>query len=239
MMASTTTAAPQKSNGLSAYLSILWSPATAFDQLRETPTWGWAALIGIVLLLAATLISMPEIMKVAHIAQQQQLSTMSADQQAQARQAMGSTAGIIPVFAIVGVLIVTWLIWVISAVVYAIGGAISGAGAKFSLAWVVSVNLGIIAFVGALVNAVILAARGPDAISSPLDQYALPSLGMFFHDNVKLATFLNTYNLDYLWLYVVAVIGLERTLSMKRGAAIVTVVVYSLIGAGLASAVAR
>lgn len=238
-MASTTTAAPQKSNGLATYLSILWSPATAFDQLRESPTWGWAALAGIVLLLVATFISMPEIVKVAHIAQQQQLATMSADQQAQARTAMASTSGLIPVFAIVGVLVFTWIIWVISAAVYAIGGALSGAGAKFSLAWVVAVNLGIIAFVGALVNAVILAARGPDSISSPLDQYALPSLGMLFHDNVKLATFLNTYNIDYVWLYVVAIIGLERTLLMKRGAAIATVVVYSLIGAGIATAFAR
>lgn len=236
---STSSAAGQKSNGLSTYLSVLWSPTAAFDQLRATPTWGWAALIGIALLLVATIISMPEIMKVAHIAQQQQLATMSADQQANARQAMASTSGLIPVFAIVGVLVVTWIIWLISAVVYAIGGALSGAGAKFSLAWVVSVNLGIIAFVGALVNGIILALRGPDAISSALDEYTLPSLGMLFHDNVKLATFLNTYNVDYVWLYVVAVIGLERTLLMKRGAAIATVVVYSLIGAGIAAAFAR
>lgn len=238
-MASTSTAVPQKSNGLATYLSVLWAPGAAFDQLRETPTWGWAALGGIVLMLVATIISMPEIVKVAHIAQQAQLATMSADQRANAQQAMSSTSSIIPIFAIVGVLVVTWIIWIVSAIVYAIGGALSGAGAKFSLAWVVAVNLGIIAFVGALVNAIILAMRGPDAISSQLDQYALPSLGMFFHDNVKLATFLNTYNVDYIWLYIVAVIGLEHTLLMKRGAAIATVVVYSLIGAGIAATFAR
>src|SRR5690349_1103160 len=111
MMASTSAAVPQKSNGLATYLSVLWSPAAAFDQLRATPTWGWGALIGIALLLVATIISMPEIVKVAHIAQQAQLATMSADQQANARQAMASTQGLIPVFAIVGVLVVTWLIW--------------------------------------------------------------------------------------------------------------------------------
>jgi len=238
-MASTSTAVPQKPNGLATYLSILWAPGAAFDQLRETPTWGWAALVGIILMVAATFISMPEIVKVAHIAQAQQLATMSADQQAAARQTMASTSGLIPIFGLVGVLVITWVIWLISTTVYAIGGALSGAGAKFSLAWVVSVNLGIIAFVGALVNAIILAVRGPDSISSALDQYTLPSLGMFFHDNVKLATFLNTYNLDYIWLYIVSVIGLERTLSMNRGAAIATVVIYSLIGAGIATAFAR
>jgi len=239
MMATTTTAAPQKSNGLSTCLSVLWAPGAAFDQLRLTPTWGWAALAGIVLLLASTIISMPEIVKVAHIAQDQALSQMSSDRQAIARQSMQSTQGLIPWFAIGGVFIVTWIIWLISAIVYAIGGAISGAGAKFSMAWAVSVNLGVIAFVGALVNGIILALRGPDAISSALDQYTLPSLGMFSHDNVKLATFLNTYNVDYVWLYVVAVIALERAMSMKRTAAITTVVVYSLIGAGLATAFAR
>jgi len=238
-MASTTTAAPQKSNGLSTYLSILWSPATAFDQLRETPTWGWAALVGIVLLLAATVIQLPEIAKVAQIAQAARLATMTADQQAAARGVMASTTKLFPLIAIIGAFVGPWVIWLISAVVYAIGSAISGAGAKFSLAWVVSVNVGIIVFVGGIVNAIIIAARGPDAISSSLDAYALPSLGMLFHDNVKLATFLNTYNLDYLWLYVVAVIALERTLSMKRGAAIATVAVYSLLGAGLATAFAR
>lgn len=238
-MASTTTAAPQRSNGLATYLSILWSPATAFDQLRETPTWGWAALVGIVLLLVGTIIQLPEIAKISQIEQAARLATMTADQQAAARQVMASTTKLFPVFALVGAFIGPWIIWLISAVVYAIGGAISGAGAKFHLAWVVSVNLGIIVFLGGIVNAVIIALRGPDSISSSLDAYALPSLGMLFHDNVKLATFLNTYNIDYVWLYVVAVIGLERTLLMKRGAAIATVVVYSLIGAGIATAFAR
>lgn len=242
-MQSTPTASPaqttERSNGLMTYLAVLTSPTAAFDQLRRTPTWGWAALATIVLFIISSCISMPEIIKVAHLAQAQQLSTMSADQQAQARQAMASTQGIIPVFAVVGVLVVTWIVWLVAAVVYVIGAAISGAASRFSLAWVVSVNVSAIAAVGAIVNAAILAVRGPDAISSPMDQYALPSLGMLVHGNVKLAAFFNAYNLDYIWLYIVAAIGLERTLAMKRGAAIGTVVVLSLLFGGLAAAAAR
>lgn len=238
-MASTSTTAPQKANGLATYLSVLWAPGEAFDRLRQAPTWGWAAIIGIILLVVSTIISMPEIQRVAEIAQNARLAQMSADQAAQARQAMASFKSATPYFIIGSILLVPWFIWLISAIVYTIGAAVSGAGPKFSLAWAMSVNLGIIAFVGALVNAIILVGRGPDAITSSLDQYALPSLGMLVHDNVKLATFLNGYNLDYIWLYIVAVIGLERTLLMKRGAAIATVVVYSLIGAGLGAAFAR
>ena len=229
----------ERSNGLLTYLSVITSPVAAFDQLRRTPTWGWAALATIVLFMISSWISMPEIMKVAHIAQQQALSNMSADQQAAARQSMVATQGIIGWFAIGGVIVVTFLVWLISAVVYTLGGAMSGSGSRFSLAWVVSVNVSAIAAVGAIVNAIILALRGPDSITSALDQYTLPSLGMLFHDNVKLATFLNAYNLDYVWLYIVAAIGLEHTLSMKRGAAIGTVVVLSLLFGGLAAAFAR
>lgn len=238
-MASTTTAAPGKANGLATYFSILWAPTEAFERLRVSPTWGWAALVGIVLLLIASIMSMPEIAKVAHIAQDQALSQMPADRQAVARQGIAATQGIFTYIAIGGAVVGPWIIWIISAIVYTIGGALSGSGAKFGLAWVVSVNVAIIAFVGSIVNSVILVARGPDAITSPIDQFALPSLGMFVHDNVKLATFLNSYNVDYVWLYVVAIIALERTLLMKRGGAIATVVIYSLIAAGLASAFAR
>ena len=236
---SATPAQSNQANGLMTYLQVITSPTAAFDQLKRTPMWGWAAVATIALFIVATCISMPEIIKVAHIAQQQQLATMSADQQAAARQGMAATQGLIPVFGIVGVLIVTWIVWLVAAVVYTAGGAMSGAGARFSLAWVVSVNVSAIAAVGALVNGIILALRGPDSIATTLDQYTLPSLGMLVHGNVKLIAFLNAYNIDYVWLYIVAALGLERTLSMSRPASITTVVILSLLFGGLAAAFAK
>lgn len=234
-----TTAPTEKTNGLATYLSVLTSPSAAFTQLARTPTWGWAALCSIVLALVSVIIAMPEEMKVAAVAQAAQLAQMPADQQAQARQTMAGAAGVTKVIIIVSWIIIPWIIWLISAVVYTIGAAISGATARFSLAWVAAVNVSIIAWVGALVNSVILAARGPDAIASALDAQALPSLGMLVHGNVKLISFLNAYNLDYIWLYIVAIIALERMLAMKRPAAVITVLAYSLVTAGLAAAFAK
>ena len=234
-----TTAPTEKANGLATYLSVLTSPTAAFTQLARTPMWGWAAVVGIALAIVSIIISMPELMKVAAVAQAAQLATMPADQQAQARQTMAAAAGVTKVIIIVSWIIIPWIAWLISALVYTIGAAISGATARFSLAWVASVNVSIVAWVGAVVNAVILAARGPDAIASPIDAQTLPSLGMFFHGNVKLVSFLNAYNLDYIWLYIVAIIALERTLAMKRPAAIVTVFIYSLLTAALAAAFAK
>ncbi len=235
----TPTPAGGQANGLATYFSVLTSPTAAFDQLRRFPTWGWAALASIILGMIAAFISLPEEMKIASIQQAARLAQMPADQRAAAQQAMAGAAGFTKFIIVFTWAFVPWFIWLISAVVYTIGAAISGAQARFSLAWVVSVNLSIIAWVGALVNAIILAVRGPDAISSQLDATALPSLGMLVHDNVKLATFLNAYNIDNVWLYIVAVIALEHTLLMKRVPAIVTVVIFSLIGAGIAAAFAR
>jgi hypothetical protein len=233
-----TTAPTEKANGLVTYLSVLTSPTAAFTQLAKTPMWGWAAIGGIVLAIISIFISMPELMKVAAVAQAAQLATMPADQQAQAKQTMAAAAAVTKVIIIVSWVIIPWIAWLISALVYTVGAAISGAAARFSLAWAASVNVSIVAWVGAVVNAVILAARGPDAISSPLDAQALPSLGMLVH-GPKLIAFLNAYNLDYIWLYIVAVIALERMLAMKRPAAVTTVLVYSLITAGLAAAFAK
>jgi hypothetical protein len=233
------TAPQEKANGLATYFSVLTSPTAAFAQLARVPTWGWAAIIGMVLMVAATLISSPEQMKIAQIAQQQALSQMPSDQQAAARQGMEASAGIVRVSIIVGGFVAPWIIWLITAIVFTIGAAVTGANAKFSLSWVAAVNASAVAFVGAVVNAIVLAMRGPDAISSPLDAYSLPSLGMLFHSNVKLATFLNGYGIFYVWFYIVSVIALEQTLKMKRPAAIATVVIYSLLSAGIAAAFAK
>jgi Yip1-like protein len=234
-----TSAPVEKANGLATYFAVLTSPSAAFDQLKRTPMWGWAALVSIALMLIATIVSMPELLKVAHIQQEAAFSQMPADQQAQARQnvAMAGTFTRVILYCIP--FIAPWIIWLISSIVFTIGAAVSGAAPRFSLAWVVAVNASAVAWVGAVINAIILALRGPDAIAVAADANALPSLSMLMHDGVKMTAFLNAYNVVNIWFYIVAAIGLERTLGAKRGGAVATVIVYSLISAGLAAAFAK
>lgn len=234
-----TTAPQEKANGLATYLSVLFSPTAAFAQLARTPMWGWAAIIGIAIALVSSFLSYPEILKIAHIGQAQALAQMSADQQAQARPGMaaaeGFTGGLIRFGAIIGV----WIIWLITAVVFVIGAAVTGGTPKFSASWVAAVNASAIAFVAQLVNAIILSLRGPDSISGPIDAYALPSLGMLYHGGIKLQAFLSAFNLGNLWFMFVAAIALEQVLKMKRGAATGTAVVYLLVLAAFAAIFAR
>ena len=230
------TAVPQeKVNGLSTYLSIIFAPREAFAQLARTPMWGWAALIGMILAVAAPIISLPEIQKIGDVARQQALSQMSADQQAQAQSAMAMSAHLTPIFATAGAAVFIWLFWLVTALIYLGAAALTGGTATFGRAWVAVLNASIAYFVASLINAIILALRGPDAIGSAVDAYALPSLAMIVHGGVKLVTFLYyTTNLGAIWGYIVSVIALEQMLKMGRGASIATVVVITLIATGLA-----
>jgi hypothetical protein len=239
-MATTAPTQPEeRANGLATYLNVIMSPTAAFQQLAKTPMWGWAALIGTILMLVSLIIMLPEQLKLVQIEQAKALAQMSSDQAAQARQGMAATAGVTNVIIIASAFIIPWFIWVISSIVYVIGAAISGASAKFSLAWVTAVNSCAVAFLGAIVNSIIVALSGPDAIGSPADLQRIPSLAMLFPDNVKLDAFLAAFSIAYIWFYVVAIIGLEQTMKMKRPAAIVTVLLYAVIAGGLGALFAR
>ena len=51
--------------------------------------------------------------------------------------------------------------------------------------------------------------------------------------------FLYGFNIFNVWLYIVAVIALEQVMKMSRGAAIATVVVLALLGAGIGALFAK
>jgi hypothetical protein len=235
-----TTAPKQSANGLATYFSVITSPKAAFEQLARTPTWGWAAIVGTILLVLTAFIALPEQIRIAEIAQQNALSQYSADQAAAARQQMQAMSGSMPMFIVGGAFIVGWLIWLISALLYFLCALIGRGDAKFGLAWVASLNAGAVFFLVGVVNAIILRLRGPDSISGPLDAYALPSLGMLAHGaNIKLATFLSTFNIGYIWGYIIVAYALIYLMKLKPPAAVVSTIIIALIGSGLAAAFAR
>ncbi len=236
----TSTAPTERPNGVVTYLKVLYAPGEAFATLARVPTWGWAAIIGIVLTLVGTFILLPATMHFTHIAQEKQLSQMSADQAAAARQAMAKLpSSFYAIFGLVAAAIAPWLFWLVGAVVYVIGASLSGGEARFKGAWVIAVNLYIIAALGSIIGAIIVMLRGVNSVNTATDLYALPSLGMFVHGSPKLEIFLYGFNIINIWLYIAAVIALEQVMKMSRGAAIATVVVLALLGAGIGALFAK
>ncbi len=233
-------AAAERSNGAVTYLETLYAPGEAFATLARVPTWGWAAIIGIALTLVGTFILLPATMHFTHIAQEKQLSQMSADQAAAARQAIAKLPSwFYAVFGMLGASIIPWLFWLIGAIVFVIGASLSGGEARFKGAWVIAVNLYIIAALGSIISAVIVMLRGVNSVNTATDLYALPSLALLVHGSPKLEMFLYGFNIINIWFYIAAVIALEQVMKMSRGAAIATVVVLAVLGAGLGALFAK
>jgi len=236
----TGTAKPEQANGLATYLKVIYAPGDAFSTLARVPMWGWAAIIGIVLTLIGTIVLMPATLHYVHATQEQSLSQMSADQAATAREAMAKVPQwIYPLFGVIGSFFAPWIYWLIGAVIFIIGAALSGGDARFKMAWVGAVNSYIIPALGSIVSAIIVSLRGAESVNSAADLYALPSLAPLAHGSVKLAGFLYGFNIVNIWYYIIAVIAMEQLLKMSRGAAIITVVVLAVIGAGLAALFAK
>jgi len=238
---SETMRAPEaRENGLATYIQVLYAPGEAFAKLARSPMWGWAAIAGVALTLLATIVGMQATLHMIHATQAQQLSQLPAEQAARQRDILAKIPDAVYVATTLVVAVIgPFVIWLIDSVVFLIGAALGGGEARFKYAWVASVNAYMIASLGAVITYSIIALHGAQNINAPSDLYALPSLAMLVHGAPKLEGLLYAYNVVNLWFYIVAVIALERMLKLGRGAAIATVVVASLIAAGLAAAFAK
>ncbi|MDQ6780180.1 MAG: YIP1 family protein [Candidatus Eremiobacteraeota bacterium] len=225
--------------GLATYFTVLYAPRAAFERLSRIPTWGWAAIVGIILVLISLILTMPAQVHMASVLQQQRLSDMSADQRAAAQSSLQAAAGITKTFIYAAALVGPWIAWFITALFFLIPAAIGGGDAKFARAWVAALNSFVVWGVAGVVNAIIVSLRDPNTINAPADISMLPSLALFVHGNPKLAAFLFSYNLLYIWYYVVAVIALEIMLRVPRRFAVGFVIIYSLFWALIAMVTAR
>ncbi len=221
----------QRSSGLAKALSVIIGPRAAFEQLSAMPAWGWAAIIGIALTLAAVLLSLHAQAHLVSVMQDQRIAQMPSEQQAQARTQLAKFASLSSIFIVVGSFIGPWIAWLVAAVVFLIAAALGGGTATFGRAWVAAVNCYIVYGIAGLVNAIILSLRDPATVNSMADVMSLPSLAMLAHPGIKLTAFLFNYNVLYIWYYVVVAIALHTMLKVSRSTAIVTAVLYSLIWA--------
>jgi hypothetical protein len=223
---------PEKADGLATYFKVIYAPREAFATLARVPTWGWAAIIGTIFAIVAALMVLPSSLHYGHIAQEQQLSQMPADQAAQAREFSSKIPSwAYGLLALVFTPIITWGVWVCASAMYLIGAALGRGEARFKGAWVAVVNAYLILALGGLAGGVILWLRGSAAANTAMDLYALPSALTFMHvESPKLAALLYyVTNIATVWYYFVAVIALEQMLKLGRVAAIITVVVLALL----------
>src|ERR1700680_2457733 len=139
MSTSSETIAPpptESASPLATYFKVIASPSEAFATLGRVPMWGWAAIIGVVLTLVSTLLTLPSSLHFARIAQELQYSQMPADQAAAAREVMTKfPKWLFWIFGIIGGFIAPWIFWAIGALVFLAGAALGGGEGRFQIAW--------------------------------------------------------------------------------------------------------
>ena len=201
--------------------------------------WGWACILGLIISLVAAIIGLPATVQIAQVAQQTAISQAPADRQQAMRDGINSFTPFMGPSIIISVLIVTWIIWLISALVVLAAAAIGRGVVQFGKAWAVAVNLYAIPVLGSLIANIILRLQGPENISKQSDAFVLPSLAMVMHGDAKLSAFLYTFNVINLWLYAVFAIALQRTMKVGSTTAWVATVVFALLSALLAMSIAK
>ncbi|HKW45083.1 MAG TPA: YIP1 family protein [Candidatus Eremiobacteraceae bacterium] len=229
----------ERASGLATYFGVLFSPAEAFETLSRVPMWGWACILGMIISLVAAIIGLPATMHIAQVAQQTAIAQAPADRQQAMRDGIRSFAPFMGAFVFVSVFIVTWVIWLVSALFTLAATAVGRGTAKFANAWALAVNLYAIPALGSLIANIILRLQGPENINKQSDAFVLPSPAMVVHGDAKLAAFLYAFNVINLWLFAVFAIALQRTMKVGSSAAWVAAVVLALLSALLAMAFAK
>jgi hypothetical protein len=215
--------------GLVTYVWVLVRPRAAFERLKNAPTWGWAAVIGLLLTLAAFLIAEPAQLHVLATSESHRIAALPPNERVRAQIVQLHIAQSHKTLFIVGALVGPWITWFLTALFFFMAAAISRARASFGMAWVVALNSYVVYALGGVANAALLATRDPNHVDSGLDLIAMPSLGWLFPHNPAIAAFLSAYGPFNIWYYAIVAVALIAVLKVPRSAAVVATIGYSLL----------
>ena len=152
--------------GLVSYSSVLVRPRVAFERLKNLPTWGWAAAIGLLLTLGAFLVPEPAQLHVLAASESHRIAALPPGERVRAQMAHLQIAGSLKSLFILGALIGPWITWFLMALFFFVTAAISRGRASFGMAWVVALNCYVVYGVAGMVNATLLATRDPNLVNS-------------------------------------------------------------------------
>jgi len=234
------TAPAAKAGGLSTVINTIAAPSDAFETLRVAPTWGWACLIAIVLLLIGTYLQGPAA-RHAGVAQVQQMMTTSslfANMTPQQKQAAIARAGQPSPWPFAGQIVALFFIVFLNTLFTLIGNAVGKGQADFKRLWAGSMNIAVPTFaLGSIVIGIITMLRGPDAFSTPADiARAMPSLAYLMpHGSPVLTVFLTGISIFSLWGLFLNATMLRVTGRVSPGVAWTFAALITLLGALVAA----
>jgi len=221
--------------GLATYAQVVFAPRRAFARLSDVPTWGWAALGGCVLTVAAVLLSERAQLHVLAITEAQRIAALPAGERLRAQMAANQIASARPALFIAGALVAPWVLWPLIAFFFFLAALVGNGRARLSLAWVTALNTYAVYGIAGVANAALVALHDPATAQGPDDLLRLPSPALLFPHAPALHAFFSAYTIGGLWYYAIVAIGLQSVMRMPRTQAIVATVIFSLLFGVLAA----
>ena len=233
-----------RASGLTTALDTIIAPKEAFERLRTAPTWGWALLLVIACYALASYLMTPALMHgfqadwPRQVAANPQLAQGTPEEQRRyleiSLKFVQFSWTFAPITAVLSILVQSLLMLIFKAV---------GRGdTRFATLWSAATNIQVPALgLAALVTAVIVMLRGPDAFNSIAEvQGAMPSLGLFVDPSAtKLHAFLLVFNPFTLWGCGLTILAMIVAARVGRVWAWATGVAWLLAAALLVAMVAR
>lgn len=230
-----------KANGLSTVLDTIAAPNEAFERQRTMPTWGWALVATIVLLLIGTYLQGPA-MRHAGVAQVQHMlanSPIYATVSDAKKQQILDRAGKPSLFAYVGPVVFLFFGVLVNTLIMLIGNVAGKGQADFKRLWSGSMNIAVPTMgLGALVLGIITTLRGTDAFSNSIQVLqAMPSLAMLVPNaGIVLVSFLAGISVFTLWGFFLNAAMLRVTGKTSAAVAYAFAAIVLLLGAGTGAA---
>lgn len=227
-----------KANGLSTVINTVAAPSEAFETLRAAPTWGWACVIVIVLMLIAAYLEAPA-SRHAGVAQLQQsfaTSPIFASLTPEKKQQMLAAAGKPSPIAFIAPLVIVFIAVFFNTVIMLIGNAVGRGSTDFKHLWAGSMNIAVPTIgLGGVITGIIMTLRGPESFNTTIDTLrAMPSLGTFVSTGSPATiAFLCSISVFTLWgLYLNATM-LRVMAKTVSGVAYAFAAIVLLLGAAL------
>lgn len=233
--------AAANASGLSTVVDTIASPAEAFERQRTAPTWGWALIIAIVLLVIGAYLQGPAARHAAVASTQHFLSTstlaanMSDAQKQQAIERNGKQS----IFTFVGPVIGLFIAVFFNTIILLLGNAIGRGQADFKRLWAGSMNIAVPTLgIGAIVLGVITMVRGADSFDSTMSLVrAMPSLATLVPNaSPVLGGFLSAISIFTLWGFILNATMMRVTAKTSAAVAYTFAAVIVVLGGLVAAA---
>jgi len=230
--------------GLSNVVDIVVAPNSAFERLRQVPTWGWAFAVATVLGVIGSLMVAPAILHAlqtsmpAQLAANPGIAKLPPDQQQKTIEVSMTFARVFTQISFIFIPIGILIAGVVQAVIMLIANAIGRGDGTFGKYFALSVNVSVIGIgISYLVLGIIVLVRGSNAFETTTAvQASLPSLALIAPGaRGALAGFLGALNVFAIWSIVLLALGMQRVGRVSPPIAWAAAIFMLLCTAGLAA----